>query len=361
MRGSTARGAGLPRAVGEVEHAQVKARLLELEALAQLEVVAHLRVVEIDALGEHARGELGRARLLRGPGAVEAHQVAVEIERDARDFRKRLLECGVAARVVARVEIGEAVHEARVRSRIVEEVRGAEVEAAASREHLVAPRGVGRRIWIGARLGVRLGVGHAHLHGPSGAHRVAILEERVSERDAADEILEDVGELLLGSRRVDALLVAAPVGGRQLERRLQDELRHAGALALALDLLPCDRGKVRDLGIGVEAALLLGHRDDRADVLSARRDPERRHSRVDVGRPALAVVEPARQEARDQGARLGGGHRKRFPARRLVRGAAGEEREDSGGAAAARRPHRPPGRPIQIAAASAAMRTTIDA
>ena len=109
------------------------------------------------------------------------------------------------------------------------------------------------RIRIRLRLRVALGEGDAHLHRPAGAHRVAAGEEALAQRHAADEVLEELAQLLLGPRRVDALAVAAAVGRAQLQRGVHQQPRHAGALGAAVDLLPGDlrqaghRGSARKL------------------------------------------------------------------------------------------------------------------
>src|SRR5260221_13931453 len=87
-------------AVGQLERARVKARFFEFGLPAQLEVVPDFGLAHADSLRHHAHGELGRARLLRDLAALEAHQVAVEVEGDARHVGHRLLERGIAALVV---------------------------------------------------------------------------------------------------------------------------------------------------------------------------------------------------------------------------------------------------------------------
>ena len=122
-------------------------------ALAVFEIAPDLARRHVDAPASVRSGKLGAARLARWL-AVVAQQIAVECERNARRHADRVLERRVAARIVAGVEVGEAIEHVVVVGRIIEQMRDAEVHAAAAREHLVADRAVDR-IGIRLRLGVR--------------------------------------------------------------------------------------------------------------------------------------------------------------------------------------------------------------
>jgi len=125
------------------------------------------------------------------------------------DRGNRTLECRIAARIAPGVEVGKAIGDAVVGRRVIEKVRDPKYIAAAAREHLVADRALDR---IGIRFRVRLGEGDRDLHRPAGAHRVAVFEEALRERHAADEVLVDVAQLQLRLRGVEALAVGAAVG-----------------------------------------------------------------------------------------------------------------------------------------------------
>ena len=147
------------------------------------------------------------------------------------------------------------------------------------------------RIRIGLRLRVLASERNAHLHGPRGAHRVAVLEERAPQRDAADHVLECLRQVALGPGGIDALAVRPAVGGLDRQRRVERELRHSHLLAPALDLGPGDGRQVGDRGIGAKPALLLGDRHDGADVVRRHRDSSA------LPRPCGYLVAPAARES----------------------------------------------------------------
>src|SRR5436190_1846732 len=131
----------------------------------------------------------------------------------------------------------------------------AEVQSAATREHFV-PDSLRERIGIWLLRGERLGEGDADLHRAAGADRVAVGEERLSERHAPDEVLVDLAQLPLGPRRGDTFGVTVAVGRLERERRVQRELRNARALAALLDLLLRNGAEARHCGIGLQARFL---------------------------------------------------------------------------------------------------------
>jgi hypothetical protein len=150
---------------------------------------------------------------LAGVAAVD-DEVAVELERNAAGEAYRVLEGGVAARPVAGVEVGEAVEHLVVSRRIVEQVGDAEVEAAArvntsSRTEPAIGRDTASSLtWRSAKSMLTC-------IGPAGAHRVVAGEQALAERHLADELLEQVAQLLLGLRRLDPLAPGARVGRAQ--------------------------------------------------------------------------------------------------------------------------------------------------
>jgi hypothetical protein len=134
MSGSTARDVALPRAIRERKHPRVQRRFLERGGRAELEIVPDRIVVEIDASREDAHRHFGRTRLARRMAVVVPQHVAVERQRNAGDLRDGALERGVAARVAARVEIREPI-EVPITAPQIEQMRDAEIQSAASREH----------------------------------------------------------------------------------------------------------------------------------------------------------------------------------------------------------------------------------
>jgi hypothetical protein len=64
---------------------------------------------------------------------------------------------------------------------------------------------------------VFLGEGDADLHRSAGANRVEAAKQRLAARQFRDHVLVQRVHLLLGTQRVDARLVAAPIG-RRLEQ-----------------------------------------------------------------------------------------------------------------------------------------------
>jgi len=60
-----------------------------------------------------------------------------------------------------------------------------------------------------------LGEGHADLHRPARAHRIAVGEQPLAEGHPADEVLVQLAQLPLGLYRIETLAVALAVGRRQ--------------------------------------------------------------------------------------------------------------------------------------------------
>jgi hypothetical protein len=97
------------QAIDEREHAYVNAALGERGILAEFEVVADVGVGEVESPCRHPNGELGAAGLDGGFSVLVAQKVAVELERNAGRLRDAALERRIPARVLARVEVGEAI------------------------------------------------------------------------------------------------------------------------------------------------------------------------------------------------------------------------------------------------------------
>jgi len=97
------------------------------------------------------------------------------------------------------------------------------------------------------------------------------------------------------------------------------------------NLLPCDSRKSRHRRVDAQARLLLGDRNGSARVLGRRRNVERGHRRVDVGRPAIAICQGSRQQATHQRTPFRRREPRRFRRRRRIRRASGErDRRDNG-------------------------------
>ena len=151
-----------------------------------------ITVAHLQAFAERTHREFG----VTGVAAV-VDEVAVVGERLLRQYVKRVLQRRVAARIVTGVEVGEAIDHAVVGDRIGEQAGDAEVDAATSAEDFVADRAV-VRIRIGMRTRELLGDRHADLHRATGLDRIGVGEQRLPERHAIDEVLEDEAELALG-------------------------------------------------------------------------------------------------------------------------------------------------------------------
>src|SRR5579885_1386906 len=80
-----------------------------------------------------------------------------------------------------------------------------------------------------------LGEGDIDLHGPASANRIPAFEQTVAEWHAANEVLVDVAELLLGLGGLDPLTIGSSIRGSQIESRLHQGTRHAGARGALAD------------------------------------------------------------------------------------------------------------------------------
>jgi hypothetical protein len=103
LRNDRARQASPTDALGELVDARVHPRLLEVRTAFELERAMDLAFAEVEPVGERNDRRFGAA-----DRTVVADEVAVEVERPLRGDARRLLERGVAARVAAGVEVGEA-------------------------------------------------------------------------------------------------------------------------------------------------------------------------------------------------------------------------------------------------------------
>ena len=156
-------------------------------------------------------------RELRAPGlagrlpVIVAYEIAIEIERYPGHLGYGVLECRVAAGILPRVEVREAIKWPCVGGRVIEEMGDSEIHATAAGGHLVANRSRKR---IGVRLGRGEGLGelNADLHRADCAHRIAIGKQRFAERHPADEILIDLAQLQFRFHGVQPFAIALAVG-----------------------------------------------------------------------------------------------------------------------------------------------------
>jgi len=247
-------------------------------------------LAHVDPAGDAVNRELGLARQVR----VVANQIPVQGQGLAADPADRRLEGSIAARVPARIEVGEAIEGIRVVGRIAEDVSGAKPDAPAAGEDFVAD---GLLHGIGVAAGVGLGEGDADLHGAAGAHRVEVAEELPAHGHRTYHVLEDLAHLPLGTKGIDARGIGLAGGGLDGERRAHHELGDEQLGRPSVDLLPGNLAKAGHHGIGLVGGLLLRHRQHAADVVIAHRQPLARERRHHVVGPARLVGYLARQEA----------------------------------------------------------------
>lgn len=183
------------------------------------------------------------------------------------------------------------------------------------REHLAAHAA---RPLVRVAFRMRLGEGDGHLHGPAGLHRVPVVEQALAQRHAAHQVFEDLAQLALGAHCGQALVVAAAVGGRQLQCGVEREQRDVFRLRPALEFGPGNLRQVRHHRVGLVTRFLLQHGQHRADVLRVGREGLRLERHLDIGGPAGTVGHVRRNAAFDVLA-----HLRRRRARR--RGGAGAE------------------------------------
>jgi hypothetical protein len=231
---------------------------------------------------------------------------AVGDQRYAGGAAHGVLKRRIPACVLAGVEIGESVQIAVVGRPIVQQVRNAEVNTAAAREHLIRNAGL-HGIGIGFRRRILFGERHVHLHGPARADRVAVGEKGTAQRHRTDEILVDVAQFLLRLGAVDAIAVAAPSRRLELQNAMHHHPWYAGVCRPIIDLPPRDRRQAGYHRIRAESRFLLDHRDHRADVFLCGDDGEGVEGREHIGRPPGPIRDDgAGQRTFDQIARLRG-------------------------------------------------------
>ena len=175
------------------------------------------------------------------------------------------------------------------------------------------------------RLQLPFRIRDAHLHRPAGSHRVVAGEEALAQRHLADEVLEQVAQLLLAARGADPLAPGAAVRRSQLQGGLDQERRYPGALGAAIDFRARDPAETGHRGVGAKRRLLLGDGKHRADVGETGLEPQGVERGVDVDRPAWAIGDARRQQRGDAGAHLLGTRR----CGRWRRAAAGEDEAGS--------------------------------
>ncbi len=284
--------------VGQGEDPVVEIAFGKVAAVPQLQALVNSLLAHVDAAGDAVHCELG----LAGQIGVVADEIPVQGQGLATHPAYRRLEGRIAARVPARIEVGEAIEGIRVVGGIAEDVFGAKPDAAPTSEHLVAN---GLLHGIGVATGVGFGKGDAHLHGTAGAHRVEVAKELLAHGDAAYHVFEDLAHLPLGAKLVDTLGIALAGGGLDGEGRAHHELGDQQLAGPGIDLLPGNLVEVGHHGVRLIGRLLLSHRQHAADVVIAHRQPlggERRHHVIG---PARLVHHAARQEAHDAALHIG--------------------------------------------------------
>ncbi|MNZ42741.1 hypothetical protein D3C78_603240 [compost metagenome] len=210
-------------------------------------------LAHVDAAGDAVHRELR----LAGQVGVIADQIPVQGQGLAADPAHRGLEGGVAARIPARIEVGETVEGVRVVGGITEDVFGAKPDAPATGEDFVAD---GLLDGIGVATGVGLGEGHAHLHGAPGAHRVEVAKELLAHGHGPYHVLEDLAHLPLGAKGIDARGVGFARRGLDGEGGAYHELGDQQLGRPGIDLLPGYLAKAGHHGIRLIGGLLLRHR-----------------------------------------------------------------------------------------------------
>src|SRR5438105_13419611 len=126
---------------------------------------------------QHARRELRAPGLAGRMPVIVAYEIAIEIERYPRHLGYGALECRVAAGILPRVEVGEAIEWPRVGGRVIEQMGDSEIDATAAGGQLVADRSR-KRIRVRLGRGEGLGELNADLHRADRAHRIAISKQR---------------------------------------------------------------------------------------------------------------------------------------------------------------------------------------
>ncbi len=221
-----------------------------------------LALVDIQTGRQGAQRQLRFARY--GIGALARKQCAVGRDRHTGGLAEGALKCGVAARELPRIEIREP-EQVFIIGRLVREQMGdPEVHAAAARKELISNtslEGIGVRL----RGSVLRCKSNIDLHRAARANGIETCEQPVPQRHRADEVLVDVGEILLGPRCVDPTTVRFAIRGLQLQCRMHQRGRHARPPRTAVDLAPRDGSEPGDHGIDVETRFLLDHGDHCAD------------------------------------------------------------------------------------------------
>ena len=166
------------------------------------------------------------------------------------------------------------------------------------REYLAADVS-GDRVWIPLLLCMLLGELDAHLHRPAGTHRIQTPEEPLAERHHANEVLEQLAQVLLGPGLIEALAVAHAVWRANAERRAYHELRNAMTRRSRLNFATRDGRQPRHGGIDQKVRFLLRHRQYRANVLGRRRHVQRLEGGKDVDRPTWPIHDFRRHQPLD--------------------------------------------------------------
>src|SRR5688572_231325 len=282
----------------QFEDLAIELGFLELVLGPALEIAPDLSFTEADAVTQFAYREFGLARVT----AVFAQQIAIDRETRLAQGTQRVLKSRVAAGVVSRVEIREAVQHRVVADGIVEQMSDAEVESTTAGEYFAPP--IRERVRISRGLHMRLRERNTHLHRPTGPHGIEIGEEPPAERHRADEVLEDIAQGSFGPGLPQSLGVTAPVGRARVQCEGNQGARDVITRGALIDF-PAHHG--RQSGhhrIHLKSRFLLYHGDDCANVVRVGPHFERLERREHVDGPTVTI----RNRGRNPGAYLGTGH-----------------------------------------------------
>ncbi len=172
----------------------------------------------------------------------------------------------------------------------------AEIHAATAAEDLVANAAF---VGIGVIARTRLGEGDADLHRPAGSHRVEHAEQLPAQGHQAEEVVEDLTQLLLGAHPGQPLLVGLAVGRLEAQRGVHQKTRNMQAVRAPLDLLPGDLRQAGHRRRGLEGRFLHRHGQHGTEVFVAGRNRQGAERRLDIRRPAIAIRNVGRHQPGD--------------------------------------------------------------
>ena len=149
------------------------------------------------------------------------------------------------------------------------------------------------------------GEGDADLHRAAGPYRIVARQKGSPIRQFGDHVLVQRVHLAFGLEGVDSLAIAASVGRGFEQGRIQQQLGDTVAGAPRFDLSPHDSRQAWNRRVRNKQGFLFRNRDHRTNVFRRYRDAQRIEGDMDVLRPAGTVAAPRRDQAGNQGARLG--------------------------------------------------------